>query len=150
MKKNVSSVVTSTSLTTAEIWRAKRTVFTRYAAGLLHCLPLLMIGLLAQAIFCPASWAQTPASSGTALSFGAVNQRVSVSLTSPPATNYTISAWVYLRSGGTSDNPMAVLSSTTCGASIELLICSANGSTNGPQYLGLERCNNFFGPLSSN
>jgi hypothetical protein len=45
---------------------------------------------------------------------------------------------------------MAVLSSTTCGASIELLIYSANGNPGGPQYLELGRCNNFYGPLSAN
>ena len=89
-------------------------------------------------------------SSGSALSLDGTNDYVSVPLTSPPASNYTLSAWVYLRAGGDFNGArMAVLSSPMCGGSVELLIRSATGNASDPQYLELGRCGDFNGTSST-
>lgn len=84
-----------------------------------------------------------------ALSFDGVNDYVDVSLASPPVTDYTVSAWVYLRSGGSvAIRSMGVLSSGTCGGSTEFLIRANGPNLTDPQYLELGRCN-FYGGISS-
>jgi sugar lactone lactonase YvrE len=108
--------------------------------------------VLAHTFYVLPTSAQIPAPAAFALRFNGVNNWVSVSLNSPPVNNYTLSAWVCLRSGGTfAGTRMAVLSSTACGASIELLIHSAstNDGPNQPQFLELGRCNNFNAPALS-
>ncbi len=112
----------------------KRTIIT----GVLAVLALL----LAQAGPAPTG--------GYALDFDGKSSYVSVSLTSPPANNYTLCAWVYLRSGGTfSGDRMAVLSSTTCGGSVELLIRANSDNPTDPQYVELGRCGFYNGFLST-
>ncbi|HEX4120680.1 MAG TPA: LamG-like jellyroll fold domain-containing protein, partial [Verrucomicrobiae bacterium] len=84
------------------------------------------------------------------LNFWNTSDYVSLTLASPPTNNYTLSAWVYLRSGGTYDyTRMDVLSSTGCGESIELLIHANTDNTNDPQYLELGRCDSFDGFTST-
>lgn len=98
---------------------------------------LLLPVLVAQAEFNPA---------GYALNFNGLNNYVSVGLTSPPASNYTLTAWVYLRSGGNyGSQRIGVLSSTSCGGSIELLVRSSTASATDPQYVELGRCGSFNG-----
>ncbi len=88
---------------------------------------------------------------GYALNFNsAATNYVSLAFASPPASNYTVSAWVYLRTGGTFGGiRMAVLSATTCDSSIELLIHSTTESATDPQYLELGRCSGFDGSFST-
>jgi alpha-tubulin suppressor-like RCC1 family protein len=94
--------------------------------------------------------AQSTNSGGYALDFNGHGSYVSVGLTSPPSNNYTISAWVYLRSGGTfSGERMAVLSSTTCGDSVELMLRANSDNPTDPQYVELGRCGFYNGYLSS-
>ena len=88
------------------------------------------------------------AGSGSALSFNGTNQYLSTTIPALPS-NYTISAWVYLRSGGTDASRLGVLTGTDCGDSVELLIHSTNTSATGSQYLELGRCDAFNGQLSS-
>ncbi|MCX6928862.1 MAG: LamG domain-containing protein [Verrucomicrobia bacterium] len=109
----------------------------------------LRLGALATVMtHCPAAWAQP---SGYALNFNGANDYVSLSLASPPASNYTLTAWVYLRTGGTFGGArMAVLSSTACGGSIEMLIRSQTPNATDPQYLELGRCGAFNGFFSTN
>jgi hypothetical protein len=106
---------------------------------------LALLGMLG----CPATvWAQQ---SGYSLNFNGANNYASLSLVSPPASNYTITAWVNLRTGGTqSGTRMAVLGGTNCGDSVEFLIHSATSSAADPQYLELGRCSGFNGFLSTN
>ncbi len=88
--------------------------------------------------------------SGYALDFSPYNNYVSVSLSSPPANNYTMTAWVYLRTGGTfGGTRMAVLGGPNCGSSIELLIRSQTSIRTDPQYLELGRCGSFNGVPST-
>ncbi|HSH16011.1 MAG TPA: LamG domain-containing protein, partial [Verrucomicrobiae bacterium] len=86
---------------------------------------------------------------GHALSFSNVNQYASATIP-VLASNYTFSAWVFLRAGGSSSSfPVGVLSAAHCGDSVELLIHSlAGGSTTHPQYFQLGRCGSFSGSLS--
>ena len=88
------------------------------------------------------------AGSGSALSFNGTNQYISATIPALPS-NYTISAWVYLRSGGTDASRLGVLTGTDCGDSVELLIHSTNTSATGSQYIELGRCDAFNGQLSS-
>jgi hypothetical protein len=85
--------------------------------------------------------------SGYALDFSpASNNYVSINLTAPPASNYTLTAWVKLRTGGNfSVTRMAVLSGTTCPGSIEFLIHAWDDTPGSPQYLELGRCGVFGG-----
>lgn len=89
--------------------------------------------------------------SGYALDFSpASNNYVSVNLTAPPASNYTLTAWVKLRSGGTlSGTRMAVVDGTTCSGSIELLLRPNTEVSTDPQYLELGRCGVFNGTAST-
>ncbi len=106
---------------------------------------------LTTALLLAAPTAQAQGNAGHALDFDGVNDYVSLPLASPPASNYTLSAWVHLRSGGTSGGArMALLSSTACGGSVELLIHSGTASASDPQYLELGRCGAFHGSLSTN
>ncbi len=95
----------------------------------------------------PLAQAQT---AGSALDFDGINDYVSLSLDSPPASNYTLSAWVFLRAGGTtSGTRMAVLSSTVPGDSIEFLIRAATDNPADLQFLELGRFNSFDGATST-
>ena len=86
---------------------------------------------------------------GNALSFAGTNDYVSATIPAL-ASNYTVSAWVYLRGRGNSDTTyMAVLSSTNCNGSAEVTIHSATHDFNGPQQLALERCGGFTGTPSA-
>lgn len=106
---------------------------------------------LTTALLLSAPLAQAQVSAGQALDFDGVDDYVSLPLVAPPANNYTLSAWVYLRSGGTWGGArMAVLSSTSCGGSVELLVHSGTASASDPQYLELGRCGSFNGALSTN
>jgi hypothetical protein len=85
---------------------------------------------------------------GSALVLNGTNGYATVTL-GQTLTNYTISAWVYLRSGGVFANPrVAVVSSTTCGATTEFLI-RGSSSINDPQYLQLARCFQYEGATST-
>ena len=88
--------------------------------------------------------------SGYALDFSpASNNYVSINLTAPPASNYTLTAWVKLRSGGTVLSRMAVLSGTNCGDTVEFMIHATTENAADPQYLELGRCGAYNGGLSS-
>jgi hypothetical protein len=103
------------------------------------------------ALLLTAPLARAQGNASHALDFDGTNDSVSVTLVSPPASNYTLSAWVNLRAGGTwGGTRMAVLSSTTCGGSVELLIHSGTASASDPQYLELGRCGAFNGTVSTN
>jgi Concanavalin A-like lectin/glucanases superfamily len=109
--------------------------------------PLVLFALLLAAFVPRGAMGQT---TNYALNFNG-NNYVSLSLTNPPASNYTISSWVYLETGGTlSGRPVAVLASTACGGSIELLIRSTTSNPADPQYIELRRCGVFDGTLSTN
>ncbi len=91
-----------------------------------------------------------PAPFGHGLGFNGVDNYVAVAFDSPPATDYTIGAWIFLHTGGSyGGTRVAVLSSTTCGASVELLVHSKTGNPADPQYLELGRCNGFNGEPST-
>ena len=79
---------------------------------------------------------------GYALSFDGTNDYVGVSIGTALASNYTISAWVYLRQGGTySSLPKRVgVVSGLCGTTAELMIHNDGNNASGPQYLELSRC----------
>ena len=92
-----------------------------------------------------------PASPVYALSFDGADNYVSLPLSSPPTNNYTLSAWVNLRTGGTFDGArMTVLGGPGCGDSIEFMIHSRTNNATDPQYLELGRCDSFDGVLSTN
>src|SRR5216683_888811 len=82
------------------------------------------------------------ARAGYALSFNGSNNYVNLTLASPPASNYTISAWVFLSAGGTIGTRLGVLSGP-CGTTIEFLIHSSTTNAADPQYLELGRCGSF-------
>jgi photosystem II stability/assembly factor-like uncharacterized protein len=85
---------------------------------------------------------------GSALAMNGTNGYATITL-GQTLTNYTISAWVYLRSGGVFSNPrIAVVSSTNCGSTAEFLI-RGNSSINDPQYLQLGRCFQYEGATST-
>lgn len=87
---------------------------------------------------------------GTAPLFGRPNQCVDVSIPAL-ASNYTISAWVYLFHGGDFySTRLGVLTGTNCGDSVEMLIRSNTGSSNDTQFLELGRCGLFNGAASTN
>jgi hypothetical protein len=75
-----------------------------------------------------AGWPQT-AGPGTALNLSeSAGNFINARITPALSKNYTISAWINLRSGGTFPNPrVAIVSSTNCGASVELLIRKRRG-----------------------
>ncbi|MFH0878219.1 MAG: LamG-like jellyroll fold domain-containing protein [Lentisphaerota bacterium] len=106
---------------------------------------LLRQGLVALMLLAAGSAHAWP---GSALSFNGTNQYISATIPALPYA-YTISAWVYLRSGGTDSSYIGVLTGTNCGDSIELMIHSTNSSPTGPQYLELGRCGSFSGERSS-
>jgi Concanavalin A-like lectin/glucanases superfamily len=89
---------------------------------------------------------------GNALSFDGVNDYVRAAI-SPLVSDYTVSAWVYLRAGGNvvggGANVVGLLSATSCGASAEVLIRSQTSSSTDPQYVELGRCNSFVGMSST-
>ena len=100
--------------------------------------------------FCSLAWAQPFAPASYALNFNGTNNFVQIPLNSPPSSAYTISAWIYLRSGGNyAGTRMAVLTGPTCDSSIELLVHSQTTNYNDPQYLELGRCGDFNGFLST-
>ena len=88
------------------------------------------------------------ARAGYSLSFNGLNNYVNLTLASPPASNYTISAWVFLSAGGTIGTRLGVLSGP-CGTTIEFLIRSSTTNAADPQYLELGRCGSFNGTNSS-
>ena len=83
---------------------------------------------------------------GSALNLNGINGYASVAL-GETLTNYTLSAWVYLRSGGAFANPRVAVVSSTCGATTEFLIRGTN-STSDVQYLELGRCFQYEGAVS--
>jgi len=85
---------------------------------------------------------------GYALSFDGTNGSVQVA-TPPLANNYTVAAWVFLRSGGSAADPVGVLSATNCGDSADVILQSLTGSSQDPQYLQLTRCGGFAGVPST-
>ncbi len=86
---------------------------------------------------------------GHVLSLSSLNQYVGATIPLL-ASNYTVSAWIFLRTGGSPTSPVGVLSAVPCGGSAELLVQSlAGGSSTTPQYLNLGRCGAFGGTLSS-
>jgi len=88
---------------------------------------------------------------GSALRFVNNNGDLAITLTNPPANNYTISAWVNLTGGGNLNGTrVGVLSAAQCGESVELTIQSLDSSYTDPQYLMLGRCGMFNAPTSSN
>lgn len=90
-------------------------------------------------------------SAGQALDFDGIDDAVTLSIASPPATDYTLGAWVLLRSGGSvSGVRMTMLSAPDCGGSVEFMIRSGTADPAGPQFLELGRCNKFDGILSTN
>ncbi len=108
-------------------------------------LPLLL-GLVLTAY---SQCARAQIAGGSAVNLNGTSGYASVAL-APPLSNYTISAWVYLRSGGVFANPrVAIVSSTTCGATTEFLI-RGNASANDAQYLQLGRCFQYEGATSTN
>ena len=110
---------------------------------------LLLTLATALLVATPLARAQTNAA-GFALDFDGMNDFFSATLTSRPASNYTLSAWVYLRTGGTLNGTrMAVLSTPTCGESIEFLIRAQTDNPTDPQYLELGRCGSFTGVPST-
>ncbi|HRZ56278.1 MAG TPA: hypothetical protein P5525_12570 [Candidatus Paceibacterota bacterium] len=83
-----------------------------------------------------------------ALSFDGVSDYVAATIPAL-ASDYTVSAWVFLRAGGTYEGlRAAVLSATECSTSAEVLIHSAPG-VSAPQYLELGRCGEFNGVLGT-
>ena len=95
------------------------------------------------------SAAPAKAGPGYALSFNGSNQYVTASI--PALSNYTVSAWVNLGSGGNIDNPrVAVLCGPACDTSAELSIQSLTSSSTGPQYLMLGKCGVFNGATFTN
>ncbi len=85
----------------------------------------------------------------TALSFDGTNDYVRAAVPRL-ASNYTVSAWVFLRAGGNlTGTRMAVLSATNCGGSAEVLIRSQTSLSTDPQYLELARCGAFSGTNST-
>ncbi len=87
---------------------------------------------------------------GNALSLNGVNAYVHATIP-PLPSNYTVSAWVYLRAGGNvvGGPVVGLLSATSCGTSAEVLIRSQTSSSADPQYLELGRCNSFVGTAST-
>ena len=86
---------------------------------------------------------------GWALSFNGVNQYVSAS--SPVLTNnYTLSAWVFLRTGGNDNSSrVGLLTGSSGGNSVEFLIHSQTANAADPQYLELGRSGAFDGSISA-
>ncbi|MCC6820672.1 MAG: hypothetical protein IT579_08085 [Verrucomicrobia subdivision 3 bacterium] len=75
------------------------------------------------------------------------NGSVTVTLPAAIANNYTVCAWVNLRSGTAGLEPGSGLLSGGCDLTAEILL---RGNTSGsPQNIELGRCNAFFGGLSS-
>ena len=96
--------------------------------------------LLAALALCTLTAVPAKVRAGYALSFDGVNQYVTVNIPAL-ANNYTVCAWVYLRSGGDLfANREGLLTSPTCGYTTELLVRSQSGSATDPQYLELGRC----------
>ncbi len=94
---------------------------------------------------------QAPAGWATALSMDGTDDYVSATIPAL-ASNYTFSAWVYLRVGGISGggrNVVGVLSAASCGGSTELMVRGLTTSSTDPQYLELGRCGAFVGTLST-
>ena len=84
---------------------------------------------------------------GYALSFNGTDNYVTANIP-VMANNYTVSAWVNLRSGGQwFGSRTAVLSAVGCGDSAEVLIHSPEDGSS-PQHLFLGRCNYFNGTNS--
>lgn len=84
------------------------------------------------------------ASAGTALSFDGVDDYVSASIGSAMASNYTISAWVYVRTVAADFDPGTAIVSGSCGTTAELLVRTGVGGN----VLELGRCNFFIGDAS--
>ena len=88
---------------------------------------------------------------GAALSFDGSNDYVQAAIP-PLSSNYTFSAWVFLRTGGSTGggrNVVGVLSSPVCGGSAEVMIHSTASATD-PQYIELGRCSSYAGVISTN
>ncbi len=88
---------------------------------------------------------------GHALDFDGVDDSVEIVLNDGwSGREFTVGAWVYLRSGGTLNGPRtAVLSTADCGSSVELLIRAQSDNPNDPQFLELGRCGVFNGRPST-
>jgi hypothetical protein len=85
---------------------------------------------------------------GQCLSFDGTNDYVSAAIPRL-ASNYTFSAWVFLRAGGDFwGKRVGVLSATACSASAEVLIHNRSDAS-APQYVFLGRCGAFDGTNST-
>ena len=86
----------------------------------------------------------------SALLFNGADNYVSATIPAL-ASNYTVSAWVFLRSGGDLyTTRLGLVTGTNCGSSVEVLIRSATTNAADPQYLELGRCGYFNGQCSTN
>ena len=92
---------------------------------------------------------QAPFGWGSALAFDGIDDYVSATIPTL-ASNYTISAWVYLRANGNGNSSfMTILSSLACNGSAEMTVHSDTPSYTDPQYLHLDRCGSFGGTPST-
>ena len=92
--------------------------------------------------------AAAPASAGPgyALSINGINQYITATIPAL-ASNYTVTAWINLRQGGTETFRVGVLSGS-CDATVEFLIHSLNAYYDDTQYFELGRCGAFNGEIS--
>ncbi len=93
--------------------------------------------------------AQVQTGPGYALSVTNAGQYVTAAIPAL-ASNYTISAWVFLNGGGDLfSHRVGVLSATNCCGSVEVLVRSDSVLSTDPQYLELGRCGCFNGAGSA-
>ena len=85
---------------------------------------------------------------GNALSFNGANNYVCTGIPAM-ASNYSFSAWVYLRTGGNWEFPAGVMSASNCNSSAEVQLGSLTLSYTDPQYLRLGRCGSFWATFST-
>ncbi len=107
---------------------------------------LVVLFALGLALNSRAQWAMP----NYAVSIAPPNQYVSVTFPGGVGlnNNYTICAWVYIRNGAAAYDPgTAILSSTVCGGTTELIL---RGTQASPQVIELGRCDAFAGVLSTN
>lgn len=103
-----------------------------------------MLALLLLSMFLLVSTQVRAASADTALSFDGVDDYVSASIGSAMASNYTISAWVYVRTAASNFDPGTAIVSGSCGTTAELLLRNQAGVN----VVELGRCNFFVGDAS--
>jgi alpha-tubulin suppressor-like RCC1 family protein len=92
----------------------------------------------------------TRAGTGYALSFRYKSDQCMTATIPALASNYTLTAWVFLRAGGNLPSMrVGVLGATNSGGSVELLVRSATANDTDPQYLELGRDTSFNGTAST-